>query len=144
MKGYNSNSVEITWQGLDFKEGLASGTLISITRTGPSFTMKDQANGKVIRSFNPTLSGTATITVNQSSQLYQDLLEQVELDRINQNVVGPMVIKEVSSGRQITLKSAFIQTAPDETFAMEDSDIAFVFGFEAVQNTNGTPFQNEV
>jgi hypothetical protein len=144
MKAYNSNSVEITWQGLDFKEGLASGTLISFTRTGPSFTMKDQANGKVIRSFNPTLSGTATITVNQSSQLYQDLLAQAQLDRVNQNVVGPMVIKEVSSGRQVTLKSAFIQTVPDETFAMEDSDISWVFGFEAIENTNGAPFQNEV
>lgn len=135
MRGYYSNAIEVTWQGLDFKEGLASGSFLTPARTSPSYTQKVQVSGKVIRSFSADKSGTVTATVDQASKLHQDLLEKAQSDRVNRDVVSPMVIKEISSGRQTTYQNAYIQAEPDEPFGMEDGVISWVFGFESVEYT---------
>ena len=135
MRGYYSDKVEVSWQGLDFGEGLAMGSFITPAQTTPSFSQKAQLKGKVIRSFNADRSGTLTILVNQSSKLQQQLIQKANDDRLNRNVVGPLVIKDIASGRQTTYQNAYIQTNPDEPFAAEDSDISWVFGYESVDKT---------
>jgi hypothetical protein len=137
MRQYYSNAIEVTWQDLDFKEGLAQGSFITPARNAPSFSQKPQLNGKYIRSFNADKGGTVTVLVNQSSDLHQKLLEIALEDRVpSGKKVGPMVIKDIASGRQTTFQNAYIQSETDEAFALEDSDLSWVFGFEKVEYTN--------
>lgn len=144
MRQYISNNVEVTWQGLDFKDGLAVGTYITPARTTPSYTQKAQVNGKVIRSYNADESGTLTLLINQSSALHRELITLAKADMLTHQIVGPMVIKEAATGDQTTYKNAYIQTIPDISFSMEDADISWLFGFESVEYIEGGLNENIV
>lgn len=135
MKNYSSDFVEIAWEGLDFKEGLAAGSFVTEARTAPSWSGKTSVAGELIRTFNPDRSATVSILVNQTSKLHQQLRQLAENDRLNRNVVGAMVLKDTSSGEQFTYVNAFITVDPDEIRATESQDFTWVFMCERITKT---------
>ncbi len=135
MRQYSIDHVELGWEGLDLKEGLAAGSTITEARTAPSWSMKTSANGEGIRTFNPDRSATISILVNQESKTHQQLRQLAEDDRDNRNVVGAMVLKDITSGEQFTYHNAFIVTDPDEVRATESSDFTWVFMCERITKT---------
>jgi len=135
MRQYSIDHVELDWEGLDLKEGLAAGSTITEARTAPSWSMKTSANGEGIRTFNPDRSATISILVNQESKTHQQLRQLAEDDRENRNVVGSMVLKDITSGEQFTYHNAFIVTDPDEVRATESSDFTWVFMCERITKT---------
>lgn len=135
MRQYSIDHVELGWEGLDLKEGLAAGSTITEARTAPSWSMKTSANGEGIRTFNPDRSATISILVNQESKTHQQLRQLAKDDRDNRNVVGAMVLKDTTSGEQFTYVNAFIVTDPDEVRATESSDFTWVFMCERITKT---------
>ena len=135
MRQYSIDHVELGWEGLDLKEGLAAGSTITEARTAPSWSMKTSANGEGIRTFNPDRSATISILVNQESKTHQQLRQLAKDDRDNRNVVGAMVLKDITSGEQFTYHNAFIVTDPDEVRATESSDFTWVFMCERITKT---------
>lgn len=135
MRQYSIDHVELDWEGLDLKEGLAAGSTITEARTAPSWSMKTSANGEGIRTFNPDRSATISILVNQESKTHQQLRQLAKDDRDNRNVVGAMVLKDITSGEQFTYHNAFIVTDPDEVRATESSDFTWVFMCERITKT---------
>lgn len=135
MRQYSIDHVELAWQGLDLKEGLAAGSSVTEARTAPSWTMKTSAVGEGIRTFNPDRSATISILVNQESKLHQQLRQLAESDRLSRNIVGPMVLKDTTSGEQMTYVNAFITVDPDEIRATESSDFTWVFMCERITKT---------
>lgn len=135
MKQYSIDHVELAWEGLDFKPGLAAGSSVTEARTAPSWTMKTSANGEGIRTFNPDRSATISCLVNQESKLHQQLRQLAESDRLNRDIVGPMVLKDTTSGEQFTYVNAFITVDPDEIRATESSDFTWVFMCERITKT---------
>jgi hypothetical protein len=73
MRQYSIDQVELTWQGLNFKPGLAQGTTVTEARNAPSFTVKPTGQGKAVRVYNPDRTGTVAVIVDQESQLHQSL-----------------------------------------------------------------------
>ena len=137
MRQYSSDKVDIAWLGLDFGEGLATGTFITEARTSPTFTQKMQARGQAVRVFNTDKSGTVTNTVDQESALHQQLLALAEEDRDpeKRNIVGVMVIREVGIS-VMRYSNAYIMTEPDETRGTESASFGWVFAFEAKTSEN--------
>jgi len=135
MKQYAIDRVELAWQSLDFKEGLAAGSTITEARTAPSFTLKTSAVGEGIRVFNPDRSATISILVNQESRLHQQLRALAAADRDSRDIVGPLVLKDTTSGEQFTYVNCFISTEPDEIRATESSDFTWVFLCERIDKT---------
>jgi len=135
MQNYAIDRVEIAWQGVDFKRGLATGTSFTEARTGPSFTQTMTANGEAIRTYMSDRSGAVTILVDQTSRLHQDLRELAESDRNSRTIVGPMVVKDNNSGEQLTYKNAYIATQPDEVRGTEASIFSWLFNFEGFEKT---------
>ncbi len=135
MRNYSIDKVELAWEELDFKAGLAAGSTITEARTTPSFTLKVLANGSTVRVYSTDRTGTISIIVSQESKLHQDLRALAQTDRDTRQVVGPMVLKDTSSGEQLTYRNAFIQTVPDEIRGTESSDFTWVFMFEDFEKT---------
>ena len=135
MRQYSIDHVELGWEGLDLKEGLAAGSTITEARTAPSWSMKTSANGEGIRTFSPDRSATISILVNQESKTHQQLRQLAKDDRDNRNVVGAMVLKDITSGEQFTYHNAFIVTDPDEVRATESSDFTWVFMCDRITKT---------
>lgn len=110
---------------------------MALARTTPTSTSKANLRGDEIISVSNDFRVTITVTVNQSSQLHQDLLEFSNSDRSNQTRTGGvMIVNDISTGRKITLAGAYIQTEPDEGFDLEEQDLAWIFGVQAVTYEN--------
>lgn len=135
MRQYSIDQVEVSWLGLDFKEGLAQGTSITEARNAPSWTMKATGQGKSVRVYNPDRTGTVSVVVDQESALHQALLDISKADRnpATRNQVATMALKDTSSGEVVNFLNAFITTDPDLTRGTESATFAWVFGFEDVQ-----------
>ena len=135
MRQYSIDAVEVSWFGLDLKAGLAQGTSITEARTTASFSNKPTGMGKVVRVYNPDRSGTVSIVVDQESQTHQDLRALALADRIARNVVGPMVVRDMTSGEVFYYKNSYIATEPDETRGTESATFTWVFNFEEIAKT---------
>ena len=135
MRQYDITKVEVSWFGLDLKQGLAQGTSITEARTTASFSSKPTGMGPVVRIYNPDRSGTVSIVVDQESQTHQDLRALATTDRIARNIVGPMVVRDMTSGEVFYYKNSYISTEPDETRGTESATFTWVFNFESVEKT---------
>lgn len=147
MRQYSIDNIELSWLGLDFKEGLAAGTSIQEARSVPSFAMKPSgAVSKVARIYDPNRSGSVTITVDQESKLYQQLkaIHNSERNPATRDKVGDMVLRDNSSGEEIVWKNAFISTAPDRSRGTESTTFPWVFMFEDYRDEEIDPLTNVV
>lgn len=147
MRQYSSDQVEITWRGLDFKEGLATGTFITEARTTPSWAYKPQGpSGKGVRTYQPDRSGTVSIVVDQESALHRQLRTIAKADRnpATRNQVGAMIMYDGSSKDRTTYKNAYIVTDPDETRGIESATFTWVFQFESIERDDNEAPDNLV
>lgn len=146
MRQYSIDGVELAWLGLDFKEGMAAGTVITEARSAPSWTMKATGQGKAVRVYNPDRTGTWSVVVDQESQLHQSLLDIARADR-NPSIrdkVAAAVLNDTSSGEVVTWGNSFITTEPDLTRGTESATFTWIFGFESVEKTTVDPLTNLV
>lgn len=141
MRQYSSEQVDISWLGLDFREGLASGSFISEARNSPTWTQKAQGpSGKTVRIQSPDRSGTLSIVVDQESALHRALRTIARADRTSRDKVGSLILSDTSSGDQYTYSNAFITTEPDESRGTESATFTWVFAFENLsRNDNESP-----
>lgn len=144
MRQYSIDHVEVAWFGLDLKPGLANGTSITEARTTVTWSNKITGQGKVSRIFNPDRSGTVSIVVDQESQTHTDLRALAQVDIVSRNVVGPMVVRDTTSGDVFYYKNAYIATEPDETRGTESATFTWVFNFEAVTHVTTNSSQNVI
>jgi len=132
MRQYSIDQVEVSWQGLSFKEGLAAGTSITEARNAPSFTQKvNGAVSRVVRVFNPDKSGTITIVVDQESNLHQQLRALAAADEISRAIVGPMTVRDNSNDETLVYTNCYISTQPNETRGTDSATFEWVFNFES-------------
>jgi hypothetical protein len=132
MKQYGISFIELSWQDLDFKPGLAAGSTIAEARNVPRYTYKVLANGSAVRNESSDRTGVLTVLVDQQSQLHQDLLGLSQDDRENKDVVGDMVMKNTQTGQKTTYRNACIVTEPDESQEAESADFTWTFFFEDI------------
>ena len=145
MRQYSFDQVELSWQGLDLKDGLASGTSISEGATVPDrWTFTSDARGEQTRSKRTDGSGTLTLIATQAGRLHQSLRALAIADEQDRNIVGPLVLKDLSSGETFTYKATCIATHPDEVRADVTQDFPWVLRFESVSRTIGIPDLNQV
>jgi hypothetical protein len=146
MRQYSIDKQEIGWNGLDIKAGLAVGTSFVEAIESPAFNQKRTAMGGVVRAHVPGSSGTASITVDRETQLYQDLqtIHNADRDPDGRDQVADMTRKDTESGAEVRYTNAYIMTMPDDSIGTELSTVTVVFGFEERKLLPATPAQNVV
>jgi hypothetical protein len=147
MRQYSADQVDITWKGLDFREGLATGTFITETRNAPSWTMKPQGpGGKMIRVYNPNRSGAVSVVIDQESKLHRQLRTIAKADRnpATRNQVAAMIMADASSKDRTTYKNAYIVTDPDESRGIESGTFTWSFHFETIERDDNEDPSNLV
>jgi len=139
---YSIDRVELAWQGISFKEGLAAGTSVTEARNSVGWTQKPRGNGGTVQTYNPDESGVVSIVVDMESQLHQTLLTLASADRANRNIVGPMTLNDTSSGAVTVYESARIQNEPDETRGTESGTVTWVFITSKIRHIPAIPLTN--
>lgn len=132
MRQYSIDNVNLSWLGLDFKEGLAAGASITEARNASAWSIKPTGQGRAVRVYNPDRTGTVSVVVDQESQLHQDLLTIAAADRnpATRDQVGTMLLTDNTSGESVEFRNAFIMTEPDLSRGTESTTFTWVFGFE--------------
>lgn len=126
--------MEVSYFGLDLKEGLASGTFIQIARNVTTWRHKDDGLGGGAFMFNPSLSGSCSIQIDRESKTHQQLVTLANVDRPARIVVGPLLITDKTSAEVTLCNKAKIQSIPNIQYGTQASVLSWVFLFEAVFN----------
>lgn len=147
MRQYSADQVEIAWQGLDFNEGLASGTFQQEAQNAPKYSLKvGKSRNSQYRTRSTDRSGTNTLLVDMESQLHQDLIALSNTDDNPEtaNIVGKMTVKDLSTGEIMEYENTFLLTDSDQAKSTEPGTASWLFGYgirtkkpvESSQNTN--------
>ena len=130
MRQYSADGIKVSWFGVDISSGLAQGTFIQIARTSPSWTIKSNGVGGIVRMYNPDRSGTADLQIDAESSVHQSLITLANSDDITRSIVGPMVVRDLSTQEVVLLNRAFILSIPVLTKGTQSSVFSWSFGFE--------------
>ena len=130
MRQYAIDRLEVSWAGLDLKEGAAAGTFLQEARTSQRFSTKPSGTGSLFRAFNPDESGIVTIMVDQESKTHQQLLAISDADQNLRNAVFPMFCHDASNAEKWSYANAFILSPPNESRGVESTTFQWQFAYE--------------
>ncbi len=135
MRQYSIDRIEISWNGIDLKPGLAQGTSITEARNADDFTLKPTGQNKVVRVYNPDNSGSLSIVLDPESNEHKQMRRALQQDRLTRDQVAPCVVRDNSSGEVFTFKNTSIGKEPDETRGTESGTATWVLLFEDSDKT---------
>lgn len=143
MRQYASDQIKVSWFLLSLEDGLARGTFIRESRNNVSWTYKPDGLGDVIPMFNPTSSGTLTLSIDRESKQHTQLVTLANADLASRSVVAPMMITDKNSGNVALFNKVRIESMPNYLAGSGPSVVPWVFLYaQAVSQTFG--FNNNV
>lgn len=136
IKTYDPKLVIITMGGVPLG-GYADGTFLTVVRDEAKFTKVTGADGETTRAKSNNQSGTATITLLQSSASNDVLSGFAELDDLNNDGVVPFLVKDLSGRTLVAAGEAWIEEEADDEFAKETSDREWTIALGPFQKFTG-------
>ena len=115
---FDPASVVISFGGIPLS-GFADGTFLEITADNPQFTKVVGADGFTTRVKSNNYGAVATLTLAQSSPSNEILSGFLNQDRLNDDGVYPLLIKDMSGTTVVFSATGWIQQFPNITFGNE-------------------------
>lgn len=135
---YDPIQVIGTWSpsnfaSIDILDGRISGEFVVSARDNPVWTREFDAHGNATRVKNNNKGGTVTITLSASSPTNDSLSIAVQTDRLGENVVGALVLKDLNGTTLLTAQNAFLVDVPDVSFGAERGARSWTFECSAIE-----------
>lgn len=136
FKKYNSAEVYITF-GESRLTGYADGDFLAVSLASDQYTQTVGSDGHTTRNRTNNLSGTATVTLQHTSDSNAVLLaafKQDELGRGSNEGAGikTLQVKDFGGNTLLTMQNAWVMKAPDVSFSREASTREWVLAFDSV------------
>ena len=125
VKTYDPKKVIITFGGVPIT-GFADGTFIQVTQDADSWAKKVGADGEVVRAKSNDNTHTVTITLQQSSGSKDYLSTCLNLDKLTNKGMLPLVITDLNGTTLESWLQAWVSKDPDWEYAKEATDRAWV------------------
>lgn len=125
LRTFDPASVVISIGGVPIS-GFADGTFLELTADDPQFTKVVGSDGFTTRVKSNNYGGVLTITLAQSSPSNDVLTGFLQLDRLTNRGVVPILIKDLSGTTLIFSATGWIQQFPDVTFGNELNNRAWI------------------
>lgn len=139
MRQYNSTLVTASWTTptplgtIECLDGRINGSFASLTKDNGRWIKETDGNGNATRVFLPNKGGTLSLVISASSPTNALLSRAVSIDEEIQNVVGVMVLRDLSGDSIITLESAYLVDWPDLEYMTESrGDRTWVWDCERI------------
>lgn len=137
VKTYDPSDVQIIL-GTTPISGFADGTFISVSMDENQFTKTVGADGNVSRSKSNNRTGTATLTLQQTSQSNDFLSALQAADELANGGAVPMMIKEIGSGSTLVFtQAAWIEKLPDVSYSKDIEDRSWTIATAQLQTFIG-------
>lgn len=118
MKEYNAADVTIIVAGIPIS-GFSDGDVITVERDEDAFTKQVGTDGEVTRSKSNNKTGTATITLMQTSSANALLSALAALDELTGAGVGSFQMKDNSGYTVHSAQNSWVRKMPSSTWARE-------------------------
>lgn len=118
LRGYNPLKVVCSWAPanvatIDIADGRVAGDFFSAVRDNPDWIRESDEFGNATRIYKNNKGGQVTISLFASSPT-NDLLSAAHIaDRVTQNVVGVLVVSDLSGTSRMVCTGAYISAMPD-------------------------------
>lgn len=124
LRQYDPLQVTGSWSTpigvFDIVDGAISpGDFAAVARDNPTWARESDRGGNATRVKNNNKGGTVTITLSASSPTNATLMAAQGTDELTENVVGPLVLKDLNGDTVVTALGAFINSTPDPSFGSE-------------------------
>lgn len=121
VKTYNAAEVIVTIAGI-IVEGKADGTFLTIGRDNDSWASGTGSDGEGWRAKSNDKSGTAVMTILQTSASNDTLSALAALDEASGDGVGPLLVKDNSGRSLYEAETCWLVKPADGEFAREQTD----------------------
>jgi len=125
VRTFDPKSVIVTIGGVPMS-GYADGTFLEITADTQQWTKVTGADGFTTRVKSNDYGGVMTLTLSQSSPSNDVLSALLNVDKLSNAGVVPILIKDLSGTTIIFSASGWIQQFPDISFGNEINNRAWV------------------
>lgn len=122
---------------VDIVDGSIDGEFAAVASDNPTWTREHDRAGNSTRVKNNNEGGTITITLAASSPTNARLSGVHELDRVSENQVGVLLLKDLNGNTVIEADGAFIADTPDPSFGAERGTRAWVFECASIRKFIG-------
>lgn len=125
VRTFDPKSVIVTIGGVPMS-GYADGTFLEITADTQQWTKVIGADGFTTRVKSNDYGGVMTLTLSQSSPSNDVLSALLNVDKLSNAGVVPILIKDLSGTTVMFSASGWIQQFPDVTFGNEINNRAWI------------------
>lgn len=125
VRTFDPKSVIVTIGGVPMS-GYADGTFLEITADTQQWTKVIGADGFTTRVKSNDYGGVMTLTLSQSSPSNDVLSALLNVDKLSNSGVVPILIKDLSGTTVMFSASGWIQQFPDVTFGNEINNRAWI------------------
>jgi hypothetical protein len=118
VKTFDPANVTVVFAGI-IVEGYADGSFITAARNNPMFNLKMGSSGEGARAKSNDKSGLVTLTLMQSSASNALLSAQAELDELQNDGVGSLLIKDLLGTTLVSAETAWLRKPSDVEYSNE-------------------------
>jgi hypothetical protein len=132
---YNPTKVVGSWATptplgvIDLLDGIVDGEFFALTKDTARWIPEHDGNGNYTRVRNNARGGSFSITYSASSPTNHKLSLAVEADDVSENVVGPMILKDLNGTSTVELDDVYIEDVPDLSFGAERGSRVWTFHY---------------
>lgn len=125
MRQYDPTKVVMSWVTptplgvIDLADGVVDQEFFAMTKDQARWTREHDLNGNATRVYHSNRGGSFSISYSASSPSNTKLSRCVQADDQAQNVVGPVIVKDLNGNTIGEFDDAFIEDVPDLTFGAE-------------------------
>lgn len=118
---------------VDILDGRISGEFFSTSKDNPRWSREFDAHGNATRVKNNNRGGSFSVTLSASSPTNAILSARVAADYLSENLVGPMILKDLNGDTVLEADGCFIEDVPDLSFGQERGSRTWVFQCAALR-----------
>ena len=112
---------------VDILDGRISGEFLATARDNMRWAREFDAHGNATRVKNNNTGGSVTLTLSASSPTNAALSARVAADQLGENIVGPLVLRDLNGETVIECDGAFLEDVPEVSFGQERGTRTWVF-----------------
>lgn len=113
---YDPLNIKIIFKGVEVR-GFKKGTFVKVSRTTPTWSIQESADGEVTRVRSRSRTGTIEITLIAASSTNKDFAQIMASDELNGDGVGVASVRDLGSNDKHTSEEAFLIQPPEAEYA---------------------------
>lgn len=118
---YDPLAVKVIFNGIEVR-GFKKGTFVKVSRSTPTWSVQESADGEVTRIRSRSKLGMMEITLTAQSSTNRDFATLVKSDELNGDAVGVASVRDLNGNDLHTSQAAWLVAPADAEYGEDPGD----------------------